>query len=105
MGCKVIVAQPTIFNICVNTQDAVPAWDLSVAPNPTDGWVGLSCHELKGKTVKMDLMTSNGQLIRSWQQTFDAESARLDLRDLSAGVYLLRVSDGSAQASVSIVVQ
>jgi glucose/arabinose dehydrogenase len=105
LGCTATAVHTTVYNTCVATTPPQPAWNLTVFPNPSEGMVKVSCLDLKGRTVQMEMMNNNGQSVGKWTRTFTAEAEKLDLRDLPAGTYHLSISDGQASQVVTIVLQ
>ena len=69
---------------------------LSIFPNPTDGSVTLSSGEVD-RTLLYDL---SGRSVASWK-----EKREMDLRELPAGVYLLRVVMKNGSSGVFRIVK
>jgi subtilisin-like proprotein convertase family protein len=96
-GCtKVVDLQLTTLKV-----DPAVAWQLTVSPNPSDGLFTLDFQQAPDQ-LNIDLMNTAGQRLRSYQfrpagATF---TTTLDLTNLPAASYLLRLTDGEKYGAV-----
>jgi hypothetical protein len=89
-----------------NTSDFEP-FSLRIVPNPNEGVFQLRmAGELKGQ-YRVELMDLQGK--RLWEKTFQVQGNQLvedvDVQELGAGVYLLRVGDGNEAVVRKVVVR
>jgi hypothetical protein len=78
-------------------------FELEVYPNPADEWIQLSSDVASGP-VTVDILSSQGQLLRS-QRLQLSTAQTLDLRSLAAGLYFLKVTNGSQISLKRLVVE
>ena len=93
-------------NACSDTSDCVSIStvgindlafeNISVYPNPTNGIVNLNISETLSSIRIMDL---TGKTI----QVFNAESAKLDISNFTAGIYFLEIANAERKSVVKIV--
>ena len=75
--------------------DESPDFDLSIYPNPTADWINISSEE---KILRYEVYSQAGQLMAT-----GGEETRIDMRGLSSGSYLLRLSSKSGSVTTSFV--
>jgi regulation of enolase protein 1 (concanavalin A-like superfamily) len=77
-----------------------------VYPNPTSGELNLNLEQYLGKTVRLEVYSATGQLLRFVEiDEVQMTVERLDLSGFSNGMYLIRVkSDGLPDATRRVVV-
>lgn len=105
VGCTVSVSQVYEIDVCSSVNLESDEADLKVVPNPSNGVFGISCKAFSNRNVNMELVSPTGQVLRTWQATFADDKAQVELKGVSKGAYLLRVSDGAVVQSVRIVMQ
>ncbi len=92
----------------VGTVEPARAWGLAVQPNPGDGLFRLTFKQAPAGTLLADAFDSAGRRVRS--QVYEVQqdaafSAALDLRGLPAGVYWLRLTNGTQVGAVRLALQ
>ena len=88
-------------NAVVNTSDPLTTvTELAVFPNPAKGKAILDLSYLDGKTGQVELITLQGQVLRRWTQVRDSYFS-LPLRDISPGLYLVRVRNEANETQVA----
>ena len=75
--------------------DESPDFDLSIYPNPTADWINISSEE---KILRYEVYSQAGRLMAT-----GGEETRIDMRGLSSGSYLLRLSSKSGSVTTSFV--
>lgn len=83
------------------TIDLIKQWGLNIAPNPGPGIFEISLKTIPVEEFRFVLFDVNGRRLRVF--TMETSTKTLDLTDLSAGVYLLRVSDGRNTGTLRLV--
>jgi Secretion system C-terminal sorting domain/SprB repeat len=88
VGCTtnsltVVVGGTTAIN------DFLTASQWTVSPNPTQDFLNIGFKN--NQNVTLTLLDINGKILH---ETNFSNAYRLDMRDLTAGIYLLRISDG-----------
>lgn len=80
------------------------AWGLSVAPNPSSGAFNIFLKNEQPATLEFSVFDAAGRRLRSFEiEKMSGELVRpLDLSDLPAGSYLLRVTDGRDVGAVRL---
>jgi len=79
-----------------------------VYPNPADQSLNLDITLEKNERVNVQILNSTGQIIRTSNlMTLPAglNTVNIDIDDLSAGVYLMKISNGSEQITKRVVVR
>ncbi|CAL2093139.1 conserved protein of unknown function precursor containing a T9SS type A C-terminal secretion signal [Tenacibaculum sp. 190524A02b] len=73
---------------------------ITVYPNPTDSFLNVKLPEsiIDNKTI-IKLYDVNGRLIHNHQTTIKDNSANINVEELSSGVYLLHLVNGSTKYS------
>lgn len=81
--------------------------DINIYPNPTIDVLRLqrSFTDLEEDTLPVQLFDANGRLIRRAQMTAGQDYLELDLRDLSAGHYLLSIGKGPSRIVQQVLKQ
>ena len=84
-------------------EDAV-SQAVSVYPNPSNGTFHISAKEMKGSSnVTMEVRDLNGKLVHSANGS--KNEATLELKNLSAGVYILQISNDQQVATKRLVIE
>ena len=78
---------------------------LDIWPNPTTGPVQISLTGELSEDLFVDVLSVHGQQLRKVRFSGRTGVQQLDLSDLPAGAYLLRLKSGAAQKTVRILVQ
>ncbi|MEZ4959522.1 MAG: SdrD B-like domain-containing protein [Saprospiraceae bacterium] len=71
-----------------------------VYPNPVTDKLTIECSEQVKTSVKMDILTMHGKLVRTLKFAEGAVSIPLDISDLQAGSYLIRLTFNDGEKSV-----
>jgi hypothetical protein len=69
-------------------------------PNPITDYLTIECSEQVKTSVKMDILSMQGKLVRSFTFAEGLVSVPLNMSDLAAGPYLLRLEFNDGQKSV-----
>ncbi len=80
--------------------EAIPSL-LIAYPNPAKGKITVSIKDYVGNGSSLVLMNVEGKVVKSL--VVKAEECNIDLKDLSAGVYLLQYEDGEVCETVKVV--
>jgi hypothetical protein len=77
--------------------------ELKIYPNPTSGefYIGLKGYEL-GAGCSVDVYDMTGNLVKHLSD-ISSETVQLDLADMPAGIYLVKVSDGTRVETKPVV--
>jgi hypothetical protein len=87
-------------------EPASAAKDMNVYPNPSSGVVHLDLHPFQGKqTVNVEVYNALGTPVFLAPDTDGASICLLDLSASPAGVYFVRVSDGTTVIQKTIVIR
>jgi subtilisin-like proprotein convertase family protein len=78
---------------------------LEIWPNPTTGPVQISLTGELSDDLFVEVLTAQGQQLRRVRFSDRTGIQQLDLSDLPAGAYLLRLKSGAAQKTVRILMQ
>ena len=88
--------EPVVF------PEVLSGLDISVYPNPTDGWIRMDIQNLpEGETANIWLYSLSGNLVVSKQNV--ASSMEIDITGQPAGIYLLKVVAGEQQGEWRII--
>ncbi|WP_462254317.1 T9SS type A sorting domain-containing protein [Ekhidna sp.] len=68
---------------------------IEVYPNPTSDYININAD----KKLTIDLINLHGQTI----QTIDGTNVRMDVRNISTGTYVLKISDGKSSVTRRII--
>ena len=79
--------------------------ELNVFPNPTTGLLQINSSKDLTETLIAEVFMLNGQRVRSEQLPALAGTQMMDLSDLPAGAYFLRLVNGQETASMRIIKQ
>lgn len=92
----------TASNAINKTVDPIIAWGLTIAPNPSSGIVQIWTDKPFSGRLEIALFDLNGRRIRDfWMET---PTLTLDIIDVAAGFYALRISDGEKVGAVRLAV-
>ena len=83
------------YDVVLGTNDPNPFEDLSVFPNPTDGMLNIQFTMDKLQSVKIDILSLNGETIYQYTGSCNGNfDKQVDLSSFAKGIYILRmVSD------------
>jgi hypothetical protein len=102
-GCSNTDVVVVKVDLCTGTDDLALA-GVSVFPNPTDDVLNVRLPEILAEPAQLALFNTAGQLVL--EDTNGVENLRtLDVSQLPAGLYLLRVRSGAAVVSFRVMVQ
>ena len=81
--------------------------DVSVYPNPANGYVNVDVKANKQVTYRIDLLDLSGRIIKESDETAapGINHSRLDISNLQSGLYLLRISSRNGYYVQKLVVQ
>jgi hypothetical protein len=77
---------------------------ITVFPNPTSGEIQIKPARTFSGETSACLMSMAGQVIRTWNLLKNSEYIILDLADISPGLYLLKIKDGTSESVKKISV-
>lgn len=89
----------------VGIAEVADPFGLSVFPNPADDQVELTFATAPTRTMDVDLLDAAGRILQQHRLAPAAIRHTLHVADLSAGTYLVRVTDGEAQRVLPLMVQ
>ncbi len=95
------------YTITVGTEETKAFENLSIFPNPAEDYVNVSFNITDIQNVKLDLVTMNGNILRSETMTNfkGAFEKRIDVSSLPKGVYLLRLTSDKGIINRKVTVQ
>jgi len=76
---------------------------ITVSPNPTKGQTTIDLNNPDAKEFQMNLTTIDGKVVRQISTT--DQQYTLTKGDLSAGIYLLKITDQNKMATIKIIMQ
>ena len=79
-----------------------PSFTIHAYPNPTDGKISIEWKESISQQGQLQLMNLEGKILQSHSVDGRIQSKDLDLENLSAGTYFLRLGFDQVQGSVQI---
>ncbi len=77
--------------------------EVTVFPNPSNGYLTVSVPSIENESANISLMNSQGAAIYK-QTVTDPGAHRLGMTNQPAGLYLLRVNDGSRQWTKKVLI-
>lgn len=99
-GCSNTAQLAINVSPCVGINEiAGSGLDLTVFPNPANDAVNLVLSN--GLVKQVDLLDLSGRVVM--QRQFDSDKAEIDLQNLAAGVYYLKIQSGSQTQVVKLV--
>lgn len=89
----------------INTQPINNQFSITAFPNPTVDYLRLQLNieNVQNGILPVMLFDANGHLIKRTQMAQEQNYLELDLRDLSAGFYFLRVGEGPSASVQKII--
>ena len=96
-GCQGTDTVTVEFDVCGSVNEPGKVLRISMYPNPTKGDLTINLNGFMGESVEIEIMTTNGQLMKSI--VLDATSqtdmtTQMDLNDLAQGLYFVIVKSG-----------
>ncbi len=93
--CSASSTASIMVNACVGINDPASA-DLfvNVYPNPNAGVFTIEARSNSGNTIQLELLNELGQTVQTL--TMNASTKSMDISTLDAGMYFIRVSDGTS---------
>jgi len=85
-------------------EDLIPAPDVHIYPNPTDGAITVELTRYTGKAVRLELYSMQGQLLHFVAIEEVQTAERLDLSVYQNGMYIVKVKSGSLPDALKRVV-
>ena len=87
----------TVHVAVTSLQTPAGSLQVSVFPNPSHGQFVAELNGALGEWVHWEIASLSGRQLRAWQQmvTSDAHREPVELSDMAAGIYLLRVQVGN----------
>lgn len=103
-ACGEAISGFYVFSTMLTETVELAGTRLRIWPNPSPGQVQLELSDELTGQLDVHIYTASGQYIR--QQTLPATTGiqRLDMADLPAGTYLLRIRNAQAQAHARVVI-
>jgi hypothetical protein len=78
---------------------------ISVYPNPAREYINFSCNMPQGTKIKAQLVNVLGKSLRSMEFESNTGSVKIDIHDLSPGIYSIVIQALGHQAVQKIVIQ
>jgi hypothetical protein len=106
VGDSGAVLKNTTIQVGINDPQAFSAAEINCYPNPATDFVTLSVPAYSNTMADAGIFTMNGTLVKSFSGTGltpGENEIRLDLADLSPGVYFVRISAGETTSEKRIV--
>lgn len=108
-GCYAITETSisvSVIDVCPNSviEPAQPDLDFSLSPNPTTDFLKIKINSAPNSLISIAIYNDLGQAVK--QQTFnitDELEYLLDLRDLSAGMYVVKVRSADQDITKKII--
>ena len=96
-GCQGTDTVMVVFDVCGSIYEPGKSLKIAMYPNPTKGDLTINLNGFMSESVEIDIMTTNGQLVKS--KVLDATSqtemtTQMDLHDLAQGLYFVVVKSG-----------
>lgn len=103
-GCDSILVYQ--FNLINNTSNPQKTNNYTLTPNPAKDFSVLKIKNGASDINRLELLSSNGLLVRRWQPTLTADnSTRIDLFDLPPGSYILNVVKETDKIGLKLIVE
>lgn len=96
-GCEGTDTVSVVFDICSGIDEPGQSLLISMYPNPTKGDLTIDLKGFMGESVEIEIMTTNGQLMKSKVLESNNQSemnTTMDLNDLAQGLYFVVVKSG-----------
>jgi len=106
-GCEQAITFNFELDVCNSTQDLLATEQLKLFPNPTGGWATIELSKLQATEYELSILSPIGQrleLRRIEGQRSDF-SAQIDLSDMPAGIYLVRLSSAEGVLTRRLIVE
>jgi hypothetical protein len=106
-GCEQAITFNFELDVCNSTRDLLATEQLKLFPNPTGGWATIELSKLQATEYDLSILSPIGQRlelrrIESQRSNF---SAQIDLSDMPAGIYLVRLSSAEGVLSRRLIVE
>ncbi|NUN99554.1 MAG: T9SS type A sorting domain-containing protein [Saprospiraceae bacterium] len=80
-------------------------FDLQVYPNPVSDYLQVNFGEDLPETATLSIISSNGRLVKSTTTAAQTKQVELDLKNLPAGIYAIRLTTAKGQVTKIIMKQ
>ena len=101
-GCTTV--ETVVIDEIVGTGELALVGQLRVFPNPTSGRISIVREGVNGM-VQWTLLNAIGQVARTGSITAENQRTDIDLSDVGAGVYFLRLQREDGQQVIKLVVE
>ncbi|MGL4596692.1 MAG: T9SS type A sorting domain-containing protein, partial [Bacteroidia bacterium] len=102
--CSASSTATIIVNPCVGINDPTSsAMFVNIYPNPNAGMFTIEARSQSGNELQIELFNELGQTVQSF--TMIGTSKSMDISTLDAGMYFIRISDGSSVSMQRIIKQ
>ena len=96
-GCLGMDTVSVTFDICSGIDEPGQALTISMYPNPTKGDLNIDLKGFMGESVEIEIMTTNGQLVK--EQVIESNNqselnTQIDLNGVAQGLYFVVVKSG-----------
>jgi len=100
-GCDCQASKTIVMNR--SSVEDLQSVGVAVFPNPNTGLFRVMTKETFGKNITVEMLDMNGRVVKS--SKMQGGSMEVDARDLSKGMYLVRVSNGEETVTRKINIQ
>mgnify|MGYP005666454919 CR=1 FL=1 len=91
--------------VVVDTKEPMTYSPLVLAPNPTSGLIDLQLPLLENFQAPLQVFDATGKLVKTIALQQNAGNEKIDLSNLAAGMYWLRLQDGRTTYAAKIIKQ
>lgn len=106
-GCEQMLTLNFEITVCNATRDLLAQEQIKLFPNPTTGRATVALSQLKGTDYELSILTPIGQLVQLRRvEAFRSEfAAQIDLSQMPAGIYLVRLSSAEGLLTRRLIVE
>ena len=106
-GCEQMLTLNFEITVCDATRELLAQEQIKLFPNPTHGLATVELSQLKSTDYELSVMTPIGQVIQlSRVEAFrSAYTAQIDLSQMPAGIYLIRLSSVDGVLTRRLIVE
>ena len=88
-----------------NVAEIEQTFQFSIYPNPTSGDVSIQLESLNGQKGKLIVLNLIGEVLLENELVFVSNEARLDLKNLASGVYIIQLNANNKSARKRLVIE
>jgi hypothetical protein len=96
-GCFGTDTVNVTFSVCSGIDEPSVTLNISMYPNPTNGDLNINLEGFMGESVEIQIMTTNGQLIKSKKIDSNNQAelkTKMDLSQVAQGLYFVVIKSG-----------